>query len=723
MNKSFTSSVKRKILIVDDTPDNLRLLDKTLTNQGYEVQCAINGELALIGAGAEVPDLILLDIKMPGLDGYQVCQRLKAQAQTCEIPVIFLSALDEAIDKVKAFTVGGVDYITKPFQIEEVLARVENQLALQAAKKEITLLNAELEQRINQRTEQLKRANVELTESEEQFRLTFEMAPIGIAIQTLDGKFIRVNKAFCETSGYPSEELLEKTWMDISHPDDIAVALAYHQKLYQGEISDFQIESRHLTKDGKVVYGILQVAVVRDAEQKPVHLISQFLDISARKLAEEKLIFGALHDDLTNLPNRNLLMERLELALKQAQRQTDYLFAVMFIDLDRFKIVNDSLGHDVGDQLLVAIARKLETLIRATDIVARLGGDEFIILLDHLQDINDAIRIAERICLELNSPFLIENRQVFTTASIGIVLSSPYYQAASELLRDADIAMYRAKEAGKARYEIFDRVMHAHAVNQLQLESDLRDAIAHQELLVNYQPIISLTTGKLTGFEALLRWEHPSRGFVSPAEFIPIAEETGLIITIGEWILREACRQLHTWQLQHQLSNSLTISVNLSSKQLREPTLIKKIEQIINETKLNSSCLKLELTESMLIDNIEAVISTMSQLRGKEIHLSIDDFGTGFSCLSYLHRFPINTLKIDRSFVNRIGEENENLGIVKTIITLAHELGMDAIAEGVETQQQVNQLKALGCDQAQGYFFSKPLSGESAELFIATHKI
>jgi diguanylate cyclase (GGDEF)-like protein/PAS domain S-box-containing protein len=723
MNKSFTSSVKGKILIVDDTPDNLRLLDKTLTDQGYEVQCAINGELALMGAGAEVPDLILLDIKMPGLDGYQVCQRLKAQAQTCEIPVIFLSALDEAIDKVKAFAVGGVDYITKPFQIEEVLARVENQLALQAAKTEIILLNAELEQRINQRTEQLKQANVELAESEEQFRLTFEMAPIGIAMQTLDGKFMRVNQAFCETSGYTSEELLNKTWRDITHPDDVGVALAFYQKLYQGEISDFQTESRSLTKDGKVIYGILHVAVVRDSEQKPVHLIGQFLDITARKLAEEQLLFDALHDDLTSLPNRNLLMERLELALKQAQRQTDYLFAVMFIDLDRFKVVNDSLGHEVGDQLLVAIAHKLETLIRATDIVARLGGDEFIILLDHLQDINDAIRIAERICLELNSPFLIEGRQVFTTASIGIVLSSAYYHTGSELLRDADIAMYRAKEAGKARYEIFDRVMHAHAVEQLQLENDLRHAIAYQELLVHYQPIISLITGKLTGFEALLRWKHPHRGFIPPAEFIPLAEETGLIVTIGQWILREACHQLHTWQLQHQLSNNLNISVNLSGKQLREPTLIEQIDQIINETKLNSSCLKLELTESMLVEKVEAVISTMSQLRARAIHLSIDDFGTGFSCLSYLHRFPINTLKIDRSFISRIGEENENLGIVKTIITLAHELGMDAIAEGVETQQQVNQLKALGCDQAQGYFFSQPLSGESAELFIATHKI
>ena len=676
-----------------------------------------------MGAGAEVPDLILLDIKMPGLDGYQVCQRLKAQAQTCEIPVIFLSALDEAIDKVKAFAVGGVDYITKPFQIEEVLARVENQLAMLAAKTEIILLNAELEQRINQRTEQLKRANVELTESEEQFRLTFEMAPIGIAIQTLDGRFIRVNQSLCETSGYSSEELLNKTWIDISHPDDIASTITLHQRLYNGKISDFQTESRYLTKDGKVVYGILQVAVVRDAEQKPLHLIGQFLDITARKLAEEKLLFDALHDDLTSLPNRNLLMERLELSLKKAQRQKDYLFAVMFIDLDRFKIVNDSLGHEVGDQLLVAIARKLETLIRATDIVARLGGDEFIILLDHLPDLNDAIRIAERICLELNSPFFIENRQVFTTASIGIVLSSPYYHAGSELLRDADIAMYRAKEAGKARYEIFDRVMHAHAVEQLQLESDLRHAIAHQELIVNYQPIISLTTGKLTGFEALLRWKHPHRGFVSPAEFIPIAEETGLIVTIGQWILREACRQLHTWILQYQLSNTLTISVNLSGKQLREPTLIKQIDQIIQETKLNSSCLKIELTESMLIDHVEAVISTMSHLRARSIHLSLDDFGTGFSCLSYLHRFPISTLKIDRSFVSRIGEENENLGIVKTIITLAHELGMDAIAKGVETQQQVNQLKALGCDQAQGYFFSQPLSSESAELFIATHKI
>lgn len=862
MTSTQAETIKAKILIIDDTLDNLKFLYAMLTEQGYEVRQAINGSMALMGAQAEPPDLILLDIKMPGMDGYQVCQKLKEIEQTRDIPVIFISALDEVWDKVRAFQVGGVDYITKPLQLEEVLARIEHQLALQSAKTEIYQLNAKLEQRVRERTAQLEAANQELereiaerkqvekalarekahlvaaqqvahvgsweydaiaqeirwsdetfrifgldpreppptyseylqqqiyeddralwettvnqaiaqgnpyefevrivrpegeirwifikgqpilnsdnrvfklfgtvlditerkqaeealSKSEEQFRLTFELAPIGMAIKSLDGRFVSVNQALCDILGYTSQELLHQTWADVSHPEDLGVALSLHQKLYRGEIPNFKIENRYLTKDGKVVYGILKVALVRDPTGKPLHLIGQFMDVTDRKRTEEQLRYDALHDSLTGLANRVLLMERVEQSLRRTQRYPNYLFAVLFIDLDRFKVVNDSLGHLVGDRLLIAIARKLETIVRSTDTVSRLGGDEFIILLDEIKDINDAIRIAERISAKLRSPFRLEGREVFTAASIGIALSSTDYYQASDLLRDADIAMYRAKAKGKARYEVFDRLMYAQALKQLQVENDLRQALERSEFLVYYQPIVSLLTGRLTGFEVLVRWQHPSRGLVSPAEFIPVAEETGLIVSLGEWVLHSACQQMSAWQTKFPAAMPLKISVNLSGKQLRESDLLKKIDQILAQTALDGQTLKLELTESMLMDNAEAIIATLSQLRARKIQLSIDDFGTGYSSLSYLYRFPVNTLKIDRSFVSRIGEKGENLEIVKTIITLAHQLGLEAIAEGVETPQQLSQLKALTCEEAQGYFFSQPLDWESAEALIA----
>jgi diguanylate cyclase (GGDEF)-like protein len=605
MNTSELNSFTGNILVVDDTPDNLRVLSASLSEKGYQVRCAKNGSMALITAAKEPPDLILLDIKMPDMDGYQVCQQLKANEKTRNIPVIFLSALDDVFDKVQAFEVGGVDYLTKPFQIEELSIRVKHQLDLQAAKAAIARLNNELEQKVQQRT--------------------------------------------------------------------------------------------------------LQLELVID------QLNREILD---REYIQKQLLKQSLHDALTNLPNRNLLLEHLQKALQRSKRNPDYLFAVLFIDLDRFKIINDSWGHSVGDQLLIAIARILKECSRELDTVARLSGDEFAILLEDLQEYNDAIAIAERIIEHFLSPIHLQDRAVFTGASIGIVLSCATYQDGVELLRDADIAMYGAKALGKGRYAIFDREMYAQTLHLSKLETDLRFALERKEFILHYQPIVSLKTLKLVGFEALLRWQHPDKGLIYPGDFIAIAEETGLIVPIGEWILREACQQLHTWQGKFSNSSSLQMSINLSNRQIQQFNFVDKLIEIIADIGLNSENIRLELTESMLMDRGEKTIELLSQIKQHKIQLSIDDFGTGYSCLSYLHSFPIDNLKIDRSFVSLINAEGEDYPIVNTMIVLAHSLGIKAIAEGVETPEQLAQLKKLGCDEAQGYLFAKPLNFQQAELFI-----
>ena len=426
----------------------------------------------------------------------------------------------------------------------------------------------------------------------------------------------------------------------------------------------------------------------------------------------------AFHDTLTDLPNRALLINLLQLSIDRTKLHTDHLFALLFLDLDRFKNVNDSLGHVSGDQLLTSVARRLEQCLRPADTVARLGGDEFAILLDGLEDYNDAIRIAERAQKELMRPLNLGGHEVYTTASIGITLSTIGYENPENILRDADTAMYHAKEKGKARYEIFDAVMHARAVARLQLENDLRRAVERQELSVHFQPIMSLETNRIAGFEALARWQHPQRGFISPLDFISIAEETGLIIELGRLVLRESCRQMRAWQLENPNQKALTISVNLSGKQFTQHNLIEQIRQILQETGLDPHSLKLEITESVVMENAETAKSMLMQLRALGVKLSIDDFGTGYSSLSYLHRFPVNTLKIDRSFISSMSAGDENLEIVRTIMTLANNLGMDVVAEGVETEKQLAQLKEMRCEYGQGYLFSKPLTVEAASEFL-----
>ena len=440
----------------------------------------------------------------------------------------------------------------------------------------------------------------------------------------------------------------------------------------------------------------------------------------SRVLEETKEHFrhAAFHDSLTGLPNRAMFTELLKAEIESSKRRGEHMFAVLFLDLDRFKNINDSLGHTHGDLLLVAFAERLERTLRPIDTLARFGGDEFAILLSGMSDATDAVRVAQRIQDELSQPFVLDKNSAFATASIGIALSSSGYDRPDDILRDADIAMYRAKENGKARYEVFDHGMHARAVSRLQLESDLRQAIERNEFCVYYQPIVSLETGRLAGFEALVRWNHPRRGLVSPADFIPVAEETGLIVPIGEWVLNEACARVRQWQIDSPSHRSLSLSVNLSARQVAQPDLLNRIKEALENSKLNSHCLKLEITESVVMENAEAAAQMFKQLRSLGVQLSIDDFGTGYSSLSYLHRFPLNYLKIDRSFVSRLTTDNDN-AIVRTISTLARNLGMEVIAEGIETEEQFQQLKMLGCEYGQGYLFSRPVANEGVDHLLS----
>jgi diguanylate cyclase (GGDEF)-like protein len=443
------------------------------------------------------------------------------------------------------------------------------------------------------------------------------------------------------------------------------------------------------------------------------------LEGTSKELEEsrEHFRYAAFHDSLTGLPNRSLFTEHLRLALNRAQQNEHYSFCVLFLDLDRFKNINDSLGHPSGDELLILVARRLENSIRPTDMVARFGGDEFAILLDVLQEPLDAIRIAEKVQAAIAAPFKLTNHEAITTASIGIALSTSSYTEAEDMIRDADTAMYRAKAHGKARYEIFDTSMHTRAVTLLRLESDLRRAIEKQELRVFYQPIVSVENGNLYGFEALVRWHHPDRGIVSPGDFIPLAEETGLILPLGMIVLHEACNQLRKWQ-QHSLSDrDLIMSVNLSGKQLMQPDLTDRIEEVLRESQVSPWHLKLEITETVVMENPELASITLAKLRGLGVRLSIDDFGTGYSSLSYLNRFPVDTLKIDRSFISGMMQADDNLQIVKTIMTLAANLGMQVVAEGVETEEELNQLKLMKCQYAQGYLFAKPMDALEAGRF------
>lgn len=523
-------------------------------------------------------------------------------------------------------------------------------------------------------------------------------------------------------TGYSPEQLLESsnlTYNSLIDAKDftnlqetISIAIEKGQS--------YTVEYRIHTKSGQQKWVLEQGCGILGEHSQWLGIEGFISDITVLKQREAQLQNDVFLDPLTNLPSRFLFIERLEYSIKRSKRHPDQIFAVLCLDIDRFKVINDSLGHAAGDQLLCDMARRLAACVRESDTLARLGGDEFTVLLEGIKDLSDALQVCSRIQAALNRSFCLNGREILATVSIGVTLSTMGYDDPEQLLHNADAAMHRAKSMGKAQWEVFTAQMHSNASTQLQLEVDLRRAIERQEFQLHYQPIYHLETAAIVGFEALLRWHHPVQGLISPAEFIPIAEETGLILPISWWVLQEACEQLSQWQQQYPSPSPWFVSVNFSSKQFSEVGLISRIEEILVQTGLSPQCLKLEITESAIMEQAEATAAKLLEIKALGIQLGIDDFGTGYSSLSYLHRFPVDILKIDRSFVSQM-DSHENLQIVQTITVLAHNLGMKAVAEGVETAEQAAQLRAMACQYAQGYFFSKPMDASSMASLLKTH--
>lgn len=566
-----------------------------------------------------------------------------------------------------------------------------------------------------------KRAEASLRQAEARYTSFFNNAFEGIFQSTADGKLMSANPALAKIYGYdsPTEMIESFTTIDLIYVDSQRRADWVRLLLETGAVLEY--ESQVYRQDGSVIWISENARAVRDEQERLLYFEGTVQDITARKQAKEQLHRQAFYDPLTGLANRALFMERLQAVLESTRQKPacSEQFAVLFLDLDRFKVVNDSFGHAVGDQLLVAIARRLESCLREQDTVARLGGDEFTILLEELQESQQAIRVAERIKQKLDVPFRLSGHQVFVGVSIGIWLSDVGLDVGKpeDLLRNADTALYQAKALGKGCYQIFDQTMHQSAVTQIALETDLRQALKRREFELYYQPIVSLANGQLTGFEALLRWQHPTKGLMNPAQFISLAEETGLILPIGLWGLQEACRQLFRWHDQ----SGLTIGVNLSVKQFSQPKLVEQIDQILQETGLNGSRLRIEITESCYLHNEALAIATLQALRERQIGLCLDNFGS-YSCLNYLHSFPLNAIKIDQTLVQQINTDTKQAKIARALLALAKDLELEAIAKGIETAAQLEQLR-LNCQFGQGYLFSKPLDAKAATALVSSHLV
>ena len=557
-----------------------------------------------------------------------------------------------------------------------------------------------------------------LRESEERFSSTMKLAAIGIAHVDDSGRFIYANPQLCEMLGYTERELLALTVKQISHPGDVTASDDLHARLRSGAITSFKLEKRYVRKDGTPVWVGLTIAMKRNRAGAPLYDISVVEDISARKRAEERIQYLATHDGLTGLPNRAMFGQLLNLAVETSRRY-ERKFAVLFIDLDRFKVINDTLGHEAGDVLLREMAARLRECLRASDVVARLGGDEFVVLVQEVSDVGQVSMVARNILSSIMKPVVILGQECRVTASIGVCMHPEEGQDEQSVMKNADMAMYLAKEEGKNNYQFYSSRMKAHSIERLALETNLRRALELEELTLAYQAKVNFKTGAITGVEALLRWHSPQLGTVSPAQFIPLAEETGLIVPIGRWVLRTACEQNVAWQRSG--LPPVKMCVNLSMRQLNDEGLAREIESVLRETGMDSSLLELEITESMIMHNAERAVKILSTIKALGVRLAIDDFGTGYSSLAHLKRFPIDTLKVDRSFIREIPSDAEDRAIAEAIIAMGKTLSLTVVAEGVETPEQQAFLSDRACDEMQGYYFSTPVPAQEFAALLSSY--
>jgi diguanylate cyclase (GGDEF)-like protein/PAS domain S-box-containing protein len=567
-----------------------------------------------------------------------------------------------------------------------------------------------------------KRAEEALADAEQRYRTLVEQIPAVTYIDPVDDPdtSLYTSPHIERMLGYtPEEWQTEKLWPRRLHPDDRERILAADERFEAGGEESFSEEYRLLAKDGSVVWVREEAVVIKDEEGRPLYWQGVFYDLTERKALEERLEHRAFHDPLTDLPNRYLFLERLGRALDRTRRRRDRKAAVLYMDLDEFKVINDSLGHEVGDLLLTIVGHRLRRCLRPEDTLARFGGDEFVVLIEALDDPGQAVQVAGRITEELRKPFIVEQRELYVAASIGISVGDIRTHDPDALLREADTAMYRAKDEGGG-FGMFDPAMYEQAFRRLEVENDLRRAIEQEEFVVHYQPIVPLNDdGEVTRIEALVRWDHPERGLLNPDDFVPIAEDSGLVVPMGELVLERACRQAVEWQQQFPHTAPLRMCVNLSARQLSRPDLAETVEGVLGKTGLEGSRLTLDITETVYVKMLAANTMILDHLRKLGVRLSIDDFGTGYASLSYLRRLPADSLKIDKSFIKRFGYDHEDTAVVRMIIELAHTLSLEVIAEGVETEEQLTLLKEMGCDFAQGFYFSQPLPSEAVSGVLA----
>lgn len=694
----MTHEAPIRILLVDDDEDDFVITRRLLKDGGagrftLEWVSSVDSARRVIAECRH--DIYLLDYALGAANGLELISDSKAKGYLA--PMIVMTGQGSRDIDMKALKAGAADYLVKG---------------------EIT--GPLLERAIRYALEK-SRAVAALKESEERYALAVEGASDGLWDWNLDVKSIYLSPRWKRMLGYDDSELGNDVheWFGRVHSDDRSRLHSEMSMHLSGETAQFESEHRILTRQHVYRWMYARGVAIRRADGTACRIAGSLTDIHARKLAEEQIIQGSLHDSLTGLPNRILMKDRLQQQLRYAERHEGYLFGILFIDLDCFKLVNDSLGHMRADQLLVAAGQRLQNNLRPGDTVSRFGGDEFVIMLTDLADADAAIAVAERIQTDFMRPFSVDGEEVLTTLSVGIVVHGAQHSAPDDILRDADTAMYMAKQRGGAGHVIYGSEMSANASDQLQLRAELRRAVDTLSLKVSYQPIVNLRNGKVTGFEALLRWQHPDRGHIPPADFIHAAESTGLIIPMGRWVLEQACLQAAEWRHGASADDPISISVNLSLRQLQRSDFLSDLIALLERTTLPASALKLELTESALFGQSEAGVRTLEGIREAGIQLHIDDFGTGYSSLNYLSRLPVSALKVDRSFVSALEDEDGNSKIIRGVVTLAHSLGIEVIAEGIESDNQLRVLRdELGCDYGQGFLFAKAVDADTATRLL-----